>query len=102
FARVPRCGERTVGSVQVVVPRVPAQWGPKLGLVPDQHAVQQFGAPHLKKRNCSQLRWRGWATRQEGPARRWPGCNGDEGANWGWWECLGGVELSCSRGSGSS
>lgn len=41
-----RCcgGERSVGSVQVVVPLVLAQRVPEVGLVPDQHAIQQFDA----------------------------------------------------------
>jgi hypothetical protein len=48
-----RCcgGERSVGSVQVVVPLVLAQRAPEMGLVPDQHAVQQLGAQRLGTSN---------------------------------------------------
>jgi hypothetical protein len=40
-------GEGAVGAVQVVVPLVLVKRVPEVGLVPDQRAVQQFGAKRL-------------------------------------------------------
>jgi len=42
-----RGGKRSVSSVPVVMPLVLAQRVPEVGLVPDQRAVQQFGAQCL-------------------------------------------------------